>query len=298
MIPYNLKVWQHDLKKMSYGWIGERVSLINVEKVIDNIMNDKDDISWGTHNRFRYPAKGGMGGVFCRLSGMLARHPLLGMELLSVDLKKKRMAFKDGSTATYDYLINTSSLDTFFLKVLNPRDRRLSGLARKLKHTKTYIVGIGIEGTKRFDTCWIYFPAKETSFYRVTYSNYSPYNVPGRGTYSITCEVSSRSLGADHGGVVKRVVEDLVATGLISWKDRRRIVSTHILELERSYPVPTIDRDLVLNELQSFLRAHHIYSRGRFGAWKYEIGNMDHSFMQGVEAVDKILFGKRERTLV
>ena len=40
-----------------------------------------------------------------------------------------------------------------------------------------------------------------------------------------------------------------------------------------------------------------IYSRGRFGAWKYEVGNMDHSLMQGVEAVNKIILGEEEKTL-
>jgi hypothetical protein len=41
---------------------------------------------------------------------------------------------------------------------------------------------------------------------------------------------------------------------------------------------------------------HDVYSRGRFGAWRYEIGNTDHSVMMGVELADKLVAGKAERT--
>jgi hypothetical protein len=46
--------------------------------------------------------------------------------------------------------------------------------------------------------------------------------------------------------------------------------------------------------LQPALMEKGIYSRGRFGAWRYEIGNMDHSVMMGVEAVNHVLEGAEE----
>ena len=47
---------------------------------------------------------------------------------------------------------------------------------------------------------------------------------------------------------------------------------------------------------QPFLMERDVYSRGRFGAWLYENGNMDHSVMQGVEVVDSLLLGTKETT--
>jgi hypothetical protein len=66
--------------------------------------------------------------------------------------------------------------------------------------------------------------------------------------------------------------------------------------LEHGYPTPFVERDAVLAELDPALRALGIWSRGRFGGWKYEVANQDHSLMQGVEAVDHLLLGAEETT--
>jgi hypothetical protein len=39
-----------------------------------------------------------------------------------------------------------------------------------------------------------------------------------------------------------------------------------------------------------------IFSRGRFGAWKYEVANQDHAFMQGWECINYLLYKTPELT--
>ncbi len=41
--------------------------------------------------------------------------------------------------------------------------------------------------------------------------------------------------------------------------------------LEHGYPTPTLGRDAVLAEALPWLRARGIWSRGRFGSYKYEV---------------------------
>ena len=77
-------------------------------------------------------------------------------------------------------------------------------------------------------------------------------------------------------------------------EDRRRVVTTWQCSPAKTYPVPTLDRDAALAVIEPWLQRRRIWSRGRFGAWRYEIGNMDHSFMQGVEWVDHVLDGAPE----
>jgi hypothetical protein len=58
-----------------------------------------------------------------------------------------------------------------------------------------------------------------------------------------------------------------------------------------------VERDGILAQAIPFLEQHDIYSRGRFGMWKYEVANTDHTLMQGVELINRLLLGEAEQTI-
>ena len=74
-------------------------------------------------------------------------------------------------------------------------------------------------------------------------------------------------------------------------------MSLYHRRFDHGYPTPSLHRDAGIKRALPYLRSKDIWSRGRFGSWKYEVGNQDHSCMLGVEAVDNILFGTKELTL-
>jgi hypothetical protein len=109
------------------------------------------------------------------------------------------------------------------------------------------------------------------------------------------CEISySDYKPINKDAIVEETIQGLINSGMLEESDRELIVSRYVIDVPYAYPVPTIDRDEALSVIQSFLESVDVYSRGRFGAWRYEIGNMDHSFMQGVEIADRLINGTPE----
>lgn len=297
MLPYNFKVWATPAKKMSANWIGERVSVINYEKILNNIIAQKDEISWGPNNKFKFPLHGGTGGLFNAFLPYLKQYLSLNKEIKYINIKNKEIIFTNNSREKYDTLISTMPLN-----ILLKNSNALSVIkkaSQKLKSNVVYVVGIGLKGKNKSKKCWVYFPEKNCPFYRVTYfSNYSPNNVPGKKYYSLMCEISeSQYKKVSKKNIMAQTIQGLINAKIISATDRKKIVSKFLYKIPMAYPIPTLDRDKILKKALPYLEKNNIYSRGRFGAWRYEIGNMDHSTMQGVEIVDRLLLRKKEKTL-
>lgn len=317
--PYNFKVWATEPAQMSSSWVGERVATVDLKRILRHIIEGRDDLGWGPNATFRFPLHGGTGHIWQAIAERLpAGHLHLGTEVVAIDCRKKVAHLSDGRTVGYDWLITTMPLDHLVSRIsdsafvgwavptLRPPDRdRPVGAAQdsptNLRHSSTHVIGVGLAGPvpQRLATkCWMYFPEPELPFYRVTvFSNYSPHNVaqPGR-QWSLLAEVSeSADKPVEQASVVRQTLDGLKAAQLLG--PEAAVESVWHRRLEHGYPTPFLQRDAVLDRIEPALYALKILSRGRFGAWKYEVGNMDHSFMQGVEAVNHVLFGEPEVTL-
>lgn len=297
MLPYNFKVWAHPPEMMSKQWIAERVSVVDSERVLANVILDRDDVSWGPNNRFKYPLYGGTGAIYQAFLPYVESRLHLQTPARRIDYRAKTVEFDDGTITGYDVLLSTLPLDQL-IEWSKGIPSEVTEAACRLSHSGSYIVGVGVARPCPSEKCWIYFPEDSCPFYRVTYlSNYSPFMTPDANHFLLLTETSYSSWKRENKDeIVAWVIQGLINTGLLEEADRGRIASTYLIDVPYSYPVPTVERDDALATIQPFLMHHDVYSRGRFGAWLYEIGNMDHSVMQGVEAVNQILLGEDEVT--
>jgi protoporphyrinogen oxidase len=300
MMPYNFKVWAHPPRMMNKEWIGERVATPPIERVLGNVVLDREDVSWGPNATFKYPRYGGTGELFERMRQFVQDQLRLCAGVVGVDVERKEVQLRDGQRVPYDVLLSTMPLDVLVRSLDGAVPDCVRTQAARLRHSGSYIVGVGIKQACPSTKCWMYFPEANCPYYRLTYlSNYSPEVVPDSASYySILAEIShSPFKPVDRATVVDETIQGLINTRMISERDRDDIVDAFLIERDYTYPTPSLERDEALATVQPWLEGQGIYSRGRFGAWRYEVGNMDHSVAQGVEWVNRVMLGDRDNEL-
>jgi UDP-galactopyranose mutase len=301
MWPYNFKVWAHPLETMDFRWTGQRVSVIDLPLVLKNFILARDDVHWGPNSRFRFPLYGGTGEIFRRLAHTLQDQIYLGQMVREIDSKRKVIVTHQGLEVEYEHLLSTAPLDLLVNDYLRDSRALWRRAAQKLKHNGIYVVGVGLPETRPDKKSWMYFPEDNAPFYRVTnFHNYSQFNTPqpGEGRALMGEIAFSDFLPRDRNTLTEDTIRGLENTSLLSPGERRGISSLWVRKIDYAYPIPCLQRDQALRLLQPELEARAIYSRGRFGGWKYEVGNMDHSLMQGVEWAERLVLGTGERTYV
>ncbi len=301
LLPYNFKVWAYPPSLLGIDWMGDRVAVPDLERVRRNVESGTDDVSWGPNSLFRFPKRGGTGAIWRAVASLLPSDRLrFNARVAAVDAAQRVVTLEEGERLSYDTLISALPLDVLcgMTSGLSPAS---VAAAERLLYSTSHIIGIGLRGPQPKTLqrkCWMYFPEETSPYYRVTvFSNYSPANVPeGEGFWSLMAEVSEsprklvnrETLTGDTIAALRR--DRLIEEGT-------EVVSRWEYRAGHGYPTPSVNRDQELAIVEPELAARGIFSRGRFGAWRYEVSNQDHTFMQGVEVVDRLLGNGREMTL-
>lgn len=314
MNPYNFKVWGHYPHEMNPEWVGERVATVELARTLEQYINHNrtdavkvnENASWGPNSTFRYPKYGGTGTIWRGVGARLDQsHVKLNTQVEEIDAENKIVKLTNGESLQYDSLISTLPIDLLLTKFIKPTAKinveKLMELGRPV-HSSTNVVGIGFNGTvpdHLSDKSWCYFQSDRSPFYRATVlSNFSPTMVPEHGKqWSLLFEVCESKHRPPLDDIFGETIKGGLNEKLFKDSDEDEIVTKWHLRMEHGYPTPYLKRGQFLNAVEPLLRKEfNIHSRGRFGGWKYEVSNQDHSLMQGVEAADNILFGIEEQT--
>lgn len=293
MLPYNRKVWGTDPREMDFHWIADRVKTIDAEELKRVRPGDPPRGGWGPNATFIFPRSGGTGEIFRRLAVPLNPRIRYNAKLVALDAKRKVATFSDGRKIEYRALITTVRLDE--LLGLLPG----LGVSAPLRAVGGAVVGIGVEHREASGKCWSYFPDNPPGFYRLTwFHHYAAGNVPdgnaGRYAAYMVETVLPPGQTVDRAALLDAAVAGLRRAGILAEGDEQKIVSRWFWPVPAIYPVPVLGLREALPCVHAALEALSIYSRGRFGGWRYELGNMDHCFMQGYECARRLIEGGRE----
>ncbi len=302
MEPLNRKMWATEPENMGTSWTGHRsgtkernVADVQIRQVIRNWVTRRDLPSWTPDTRVRYPARGGSGRIWSEVASLLPSElKRFGVRVIGVNPQLRELYLNDGSTLPYKQLVSSIPLDTLLRLMVDQPELRKK--AEGFRAARVQIFGFGVRGAMPDQLRHhhaVSIPSPHVPFWRLNIpSNFSPGNAP-QGTWSILCECSL-SPESSHRYTFDDIESSLRSEGFIP--PESVIVSRSQRSFLHGYPVPFAGRDELLTEVQCKLEKMDIYSRGRFGGWRYEVSNQDHAFMQGVEVIDRLLLGTPEYT--
>ena len=84
---------------MNATWVGERVAAPNLKLLTRNVVLNKVAGSWGPNATFRFPAKGGTGGIWIAVAKTLDQKKTRFGDhgtVTKVDAEAKKVHLKDG----------------------------------------------------------------------------------------------------------------------------------------------------------------------------------------------------------
>ncbi len=276
--PYNEKLYAIDLDKLDVDAMGRFFPYADKEAIIKNMKNPEVN---SYNSSFLYPKEGAASFIDILYKSLDSNKVLLNTSVVSVDINKKEATLSNGDIISYQYLVNTMSLNRF-LKVTGIDE----DLLNELSYNKVLVLNLGFD--KSSPLCknehWIYLPSKDCNYYRAGFYN----NILGTDKLSMYIEIGYGKDSVITKEEIKKqlslTLENLEKSGIIS-KDMN-LVDYEPVIMDPAYVHISTTTTKKIDKLREELKNKQVYTIGRYGAWIYN--SMEDSMVAAKELAENI----------
>jgi len=262
--PFQQKLFKYDLKDITTSWMNNFVPNSQLDIIVKNLINSDIEEKIGYNSNFFYPKKGGIYSWISNIKNKIDSNKIkTNYELIKIDVKNKRLYFKNKEVINYKYLINTIPLNVLLYTI---DDIYLAKYYSKLIANSVLNFNLSINKSDISDKHWVYFPEKRYPFYRLGFPYNLSLNMAPIGCSSLYGEISYISKIDKQRAINKSIS---LIKDIFNLKDSD-ILDKNIIDIKYAYVIYNYWRERNIDKILSILSYNHkIYSIGRYGAWKY-----------------------------
>ena len=231
MIPYNQKMFGDELNELGTYWL-EKLPSVSFKETLLSCLTKKAYGKQPGHAEYYYPKHYGYGELWLRMAKTLEDHIKYNSTIRAIDFDKCKVTTSDGEEYTADKIITTIPWNEFIELRGLPED--LVASVRRLKHTAVQIKYF--PDNVETDSQWTYFPNLDLSYHRICYRHTVHRYWNGYWTETRSERISSE-------------LEDSKVSFLNAY----------------AYPLNTIEKPTIMQNLLSWCRERNVYGLGRWG---------------------------------
>lgn len=253
LVPYNEKLYATDLSNLDKDAMGRFFPHADLTDIVAN-MRTPDNASYNA--TFTYPEGGAIEYVKAVASEVAPSAIALGERLVSIDLAT-RTAVTSARTVRFERLVSSAPLDRLVAMCGLPVE------PGTFSWNKVLVFNLGFSKKGPDDVHWMYYPSRETSFYRIGFYD----NIFDTDRMSLYVELGyPKDAVVDPEAMLPRVLADLEREGIVRGHE---LVSKHHVVMDPAYVHITQKSLAETARFRSKLAEHGVYSIGRYGGWTY-----------------------------
>lgn len=253
MLPYNQKVFSKELDLLGTYWL-EKLPNVSFEETIRSCLERKAFGTQPGHAKFYYPKFFGYGELWIRMASNIDNHIEYNKKVVKIDAKDMVVYTKDGDKYKGDIIVTTIPWLEFDEIVGLSND--LFKQIEQLKYSS--IETAYFDENMDTDAHWIYYPDINLAYHRILVRhNFCP-NSKGYWTETNLERVNSEKNNACFSYINKY-----------------------------AYPLNTLNKPKIINNLLEWGNEHNIYGLGRWG--EHQHYNSDVTVELALQMADKFL---------